>query len=99
VQLVEGLGSPGLELGVEQRRSLAIAFSGQYKFAGGVLVIVHRRGLGAVKKYNSEGLTVNVRETMNSAQGFITGYSNSQGPLCKVDIAGACARAFPCPWA
>jgi hypothetical protein len=50
VQLVEGLGLPGLELGVEQRRSLAIAFSGQYKFTGGVLVVVHRRGLGAVKK-------------------------------------------------
>jgi hypothetical protein len=39
-----------VELCVEQRRSLAIAFSGHYKFAGGVLVVVHRRGLGAVKK-------------------------------------------------
>jgi hypothetical protein len=50
VQLVEGLGSPELELGIEQRRSLALAFSGQYKIAGGVLVAVHHRGLGAVKK-------------------------------------------------
>jgi hypothetical protein len=50
VQLVEGFGSPGLKLGVEQRRSLAIAFSAEYKFARGVLVVVHRRGLGAVKK-------------------------------------------------
>jgi hypothetical protein len=50
VQLVEGLGSIGLELGIEQRRSLAIAFSGQYKIVGGVLVAVHRHGLGAVKK-------------------------------------------------
>jgi hypothetical protein len=50
MQLVEGLGSPGLELGIKQRRSLAIVFSGQYKIAGGVLVTVHRRGLGAVKK-------------------------------------------------
>jgi hypothetical protein len=50
VQLLEGLGSPGLELGVEQRRSLAIAFSDQYKFTGVVFVTVHRRGLGAVKK-------------------------------------------------
>jgi hypothetical protein len=40
---------------------------------------------------------VNVKETMNRAQGFLTGYSNSRGPLCKVDIAGACACAFPCP--
>jgi hypothetical protein len=36
---------------------------------------------------------VNVKETMNRAQGFLTGYSNSRGPLCKVDIA----CAFPCP--
>jgi hypothetical protein len=50
VLLVEGLGSPGLELGAEQRRSLAIAFFGQYKFAGGVIVAVHHRGFGAVKK-------------------------------------------------
>jgi hypothetical protein len=41
VQLVEGLGSPRLELGVEQRRSLAVMFSSQYKFRGGVLVAVH----------------------------------------------------------
>jgi hypothetical protein len=42
---------------------------------------------------------VNVRETMNSVQGLLTGYSNSRGPLCKVDIEGAGARAFPCTWA
>jgi hypothetical protein len=34
VQLVEGFLSPGLELGVEQIRSLAVAFSGQGKLAG-----------------------------------------------------------------
>jgi hypothetical protein len=55
VQLVEGLGSLGLELGVKQRRRLAIAFSGQYKFAGGVLVAVHRRGLSAVNKIELQG--------------------------------------------
>jgi hypothetical protein len=41
---------------------------------------------------------VNVRETRNSAQGFLTGYSNSRGPLCKASIAGAGTRVFPCPW-
>jgi hypothetical protein len=50
VQLDGGLGSPGVELGVEQKRGLAVAFSGQYEFAGDVLVAVHRRGPGAVKK-------------------------------------------------
>jgi hypothetical protein len=42
--------SPGVELGVEQRRDLAVAFSGQYGFAGDMLVAVHRRGPGAAKK-------------------------------------------------
>ena len=50
MQLIEGLGSLGLELGVEQRRGLAIAFSDQYEFARDVLVAVHRRGPGTVKK-------------------------------------------------
>jgi hypothetical protein len=39
-----------VELGVEQRRGLPVAFSGQYEFAGDVLIAVHRRGLGAVKE-------------------------------------------------
>jgi hypothetical protein len=34
VQLMEGLGSLGVELGVERVRSLVIAYSGWYKFAG-----------------------------------------------------------------
>jgi hypothetical protein len=50
MQLIEGLGSPGLELGVKQRRGLVVAFSGQYEFAGDVLVVVHRRGPSAAKK-------------------------------------------------
>jgi hypothetical protein len=32
---------------------------------------------------------------MNSAQGFLTSYSNSRGPLCKVASAGARGRVFP----
>jgi hypothetical protein len=50
VQLVEGLGSPGVGFGVSRVRALAVAYSGQYKFAGGMLVVVHRRGLGTAKK-------------------------------------------------
>jgi hypothetical protein len=34
MQLMEGLGSPGVELGVNQVRSLVIAYSGRYGFAG-----------------------------------------------------------------
>jgi hypothetical protein len=45
VQLVKGLVLPRVELGVEKRRGLAIAFSVQYKFAGDVLVTDHHRGL------------------------------------------------------
>jgi hypothetical protein len=54
-----------VELSVKQRRSLTVAFSGQYEFTGGV-VAVHRRGLGAVKKQKSEDLCAFVTETMNS---------------------------------
>jgi hypothetical protein len=50
VQLVGELVSPGVELGVKQRRGLAVVFSGQYEFAGDVLVVVHRSGPGAAKK-------------------------------------------------
>jgi hypothetical protein len=38
-----------VELGVEQRRGLAVAFFYQYEFDGDVLVAVHRRRLGTVK--------------------------------------------------
>jgi hypothetical protein len=41
---------PRVESGVEQRRDLAIAFSGQYGFTGDVLVAVHRRGPSDAKK-------------------------------------------------
>jgi hypothetical protein len=60
---MEGLGSPRVGFGVNQVRAPAIACSGQYKFAGGMLVAVHRRGLGAAKKQKCRGLTVNVRDT------------------------------------
>jgi hypothetical protein len=38
-----------VELGVEQRRGLAVEFFYQYEFDRDVLVVVHRRGLGTVK--------------------------------------------------
>jgi hypothetical protein len=47
----------------------------------GVLVAVHRRGLGAVKKQKYRGLSENVREIVNSSYGFFTNYSNNRGPL------------------
>jgi hypothetical protein len=42
--------SLGVELVVEQRRDLVVAFSGQYGFTGDMLVVVHRRGPGTAKK-------------------------------------------------
>jgi hypothetical protein len=77
VQLVEGLGSPGVEFGVSRVRAPAIACSGQYKFVGGMLVVVHRRGLGAAKKQKCRGITVNIRDTDEECAGFLTGYLNS----------------------
>jgi hypothetical protein len=63
---MEGLGSPMVGFGVSRVRAPAIACSGQYKFAGGMLVVVHCRGLGAAKKQKCRGLSENVRETENS---------------------------------
>jgi hypothetical protein len=47
---MEGLGLPRVGFGVSRVRAPAIACSGQYKFAGGMLVVVHYGGLGAAKK-------------------------------------------------
>jgi hypothetical protein len=40
MQLMEGLGSPGMGLGVNQVRTQVVAHLGRYKFAGGR---AHRR--------------------------------------------------------
>jgi hypothetical protein len=63
VQLVEGLGSPEVGFGVSRVRAPTVAYSVQYKFAGGMLVAVHRRGFSAAKKQKCRGLNVNVRDT------------------------------------
>jgi hypothetical protein len=58
-----GISVVGVELGVEQRRGIAIAFSSQYEFAGDVLVTDHHRGLEFAKIRKRKGLSANVRET------------------------------------
>jgi hypothetical protein len=63
---MEGLGSPGVGIGVDRVRVSVVAYPGWYKFAGGVLTAVHCRGPGAVKKQKHRGLSGNVRETVNS---------------------------------
>jgi hypothetical protein len=62
VQLVERLESHGVGFGASRVRAPAIVYSGQYKFAGGMLVAVHCHGLGAANKQKCRGLTVNVRD-------------------------------------
>ena len=52
-----------MELGVEQRSDLAVAFFGQYEFAGDVLVAVHHRGPDLAKKQKGRGLGAKVRDT------------------------------------
>jgi hypothetical protein len=42
MQLMEGLGSPGVGFGVSRLRAPTIVYSGQYKFVGGH---AHRRSL------------------------------------------------------
>jgi hypothetical protein len=55
----------------------------------GVLTGIHHRGTIVAKKQKYRDLTVIVRETVISGQGFLTGYLNSRGPLRKMNIAGA----------
>jgi hypothetical protein len=50
VQLTEGLGSPGVGIGVNRVRASVVAHPGRYKLAGGRAHRRSRRGLDAVKK-------------------------------------------------
>jgi hypothetical protein len=61
----------------------------------GVLTGVHHRGPVIAKKQKYRDLTVIVRETVNTGQGFLTSYLNNRGPLGKMNIAGARWRVSP----
>jgi hypothetical protein len=50
VQLMVGLGLPGVGLGVDQVRAPVVTHLGWYKFTGGRVHRRSRRGLDAVKK-------------------------------------------------
>jgi hypothetical protein len=60
----------------------------------GVLTSVHHRGPVIAKKQKYKDLTVIVREIVNSGQGFLTGYLNSQGPLRKNEHCGRARFAW-----
>jgi hypothetical protein len=92
---MEGLGSPWVGIGVDRVRASVVAYPGWYKFVGGVLTTVHRRGPRAVKKQKHRGLSGNVRETVNNGWGFFTSYSNNRGPLCKATRARVRQGTFP----
>jgi hypothetical protein len=66
VQLMEGLGSPGVGFGVSRVRDSLLVDLAQYKFAEGMLIAVHHHGLDAVKKQKYMDLSENVSETVNS---------------------------------
>jgi hypothetical protein len=61
----------------------------------GALTGVRHRGPVIAKKQKYRDLTVIVRETVNSGQGFLTSYLNSRGPLRKMNNAGVCERVLP----
>jgi hypothetical protein len=68
VQLVEGFLSPGLELGVKQIRSLAVAFSGQGKLAGATAPSSKVRDLN-LRRNRNRGASAQMSVThRNSAQ-------------------------------
>jgi hypothetical protein len=99
MQLVEGLGSPGVEFSVDRVRSLAFAYSGRYRLTGECsppLVV----GDLTLRRNKKGGASVRMSETnVNSAQGFLISYSKGRGPLRKLSTA-RCARAcFASTWA
>jgi hypothetical protein len=88
-----------VELGVEQRRDLAVAFSGQYEFTGDVLVAVHRRGPDPAKKQKGRASVQRSETHVNSVQGFLISYSKDRGPLGNLSITGAPRARFAWTWA
>jgi hypothetical protein len=63
MQLVEGLGSPGVEFGADRVRSLAYAYSGQYRLAGECVHHSRWSGPNLARKQKGRGLGANVRDT------------------------------------
>jgi hypothetical protein len=84
-----------VELGVEQRRSLAVMFFGQYEFAGGVLVAVHVVDLTLGRNRNRRGFPqMSVKHRNSAATPFLVVQIGKD--LCAKTPMGARAGArFP----
>jgi hypothetical protein len=60
---MEGKWSLRVELGVDQRRSIVVAFSGQYGLAGAAAPPSMVGGLDVCKNRKGKGLSANVSDT------------------------------------
>jgi hypothetical protein len=98
LQLVEGLGSPGVEFGVDQVRSLAFAYSGLYKLTGAAALPFVVGDL-ILRRKEKGGASVQTSKTqMNSAKGSLLVIQIPKG-LCANCPTRARVGAFPCSWA
>jgi hypothetical protein len=94
MQLVEGLGPPGVEFILDRVRSLAFAYSSRYRLNGECSPPSVVGDL-TLRRNKKGGASVRMSETnVNSVQGFLISYSKGQGPLHKLSTTGARAGAF-----
>jgi hypothetical protein len=98
MQLVEGLVSPRVELGVEQRRGLVIAFSSRYKLTGATAPSSVVGDL-TLRRNRKGGASVQMSEThVNSARGSLLLVQKAE-VFCVKPPPPARAAHFAWAWA
>ena len=99
MQLVEGLVSPRVELGVSRTRGPVFAFSGRYKLAGATAPPSTVEDYTLRRNRKGRAYLRMLVTQRNSAMASLRFFLNNQGPLCIPDTAGVHGRAFACAWA
>ena len=96
LKLVEGKWLLRVELGVDHSIAPFIAYLGRYRLTGAaapsssVVDFSSRR----IKKWRASAQRVS--GTQEHCARLLKGFSNNQGPLCKVDTPSVHGRAFAC---
>jgi hypothetical protein len=88
-----------VELGVDQVRTLVVAYSGRYEFTEERTRRRSPSGTWSCEEKEVRGFA-RMSETHEKCCGFFAGYSKGRGPLRKMANAGSRGRGFPLPvWA
>jgi hypothetical protein len=95
VQLVEGFVSPGVELGVEQRRGRAVAFSGRDKLAGATAPPSMVGGLTLRRNRKGGALVqMSVRQG-NNGKDYLLVFQTVRGLCAKITPQARASARFP----